>query len=143
MSDFDDAARARDEALERVEKHADARWKQDALAAVEATCRALPEFISDDIWEMGGLVSTREDRALGPIMRTAARNGWCVKTDRVRPSKRSHLSGKPVWKSLIHGRTPPPPAPVPASPPPPPPPPAWFPQKVTPVASGGIDDSLF
>ena len=103
MSDFDHAKRARDDALERVERNAMEAWKREALAAVERTCRELPEFFADDIWDRG-LDSTREDRALGPIMRTAARNGWCVKTDRVRPSKRSHLSGKPVWKSLIYGQ---------------------------------------
>jgi hypothetical protein len=96
-----EAASARDEALRQVDEHADARWKADALAAVEGLCRARKDWISDDVWETG-LESTREDRALGPILRTAARNGWCRKTDRVRPSKRSHLSGKPVWESLIY-----------------------------------------
>jgi hypothetical protein len=53
------------------------------------------------VWETG-LDCTREDRALGPIMQKAARLGWCIKTDRVRPSRRSRMSGKPVWKSLLY-----------------------------------------
>jgi hypothetical protein len=89
------------EALDRVDEAADPDWKEEALAAVERTCRARQEFISDDIWEIGGLESTREDRALGPVLMRAAREHWCIKTDRMRPSKRSHLSGKPVWRSLI------------------------------------------
>ena len=97
-----EAIAARDRALDQVAKAADARWKEHALQCVRRTCEQLPDFISDDIWTTGGLDSTREDRALGPIMLQAARRGWAVKTDRVRPSVRSHGSGKPVWKSLIH-----------------------------------------
>lgn len=89
------------EAIERVDQHAEAGWKQAALEAVRKTCEELPEFISDDIWERG-LDSTREDRALGPVLMRAKKNGWCVKTNMLRPSVRSHLSGKPVWKSLIY-----------------------------------------
>lgn len=87
-------------ALQAVELHAEDAWKEHALEAVERTCRRLERFISDDIWD-GGLESTREDRALGPILLKARKLGWCVKTGELRASKRSHLSGKPVWKSLL------------------------------------------
>lgn len=96
-----DAAAERDAALERVERNADEEWKALALSAIKRTCEALPEFHVDDVWEVGELPRTREDRALGPQMRKAAGLSWCVKTDRVRPSVRSHMSGKPVWRSLI------------------------------------------
>lgn len=98
---FDFVAGETRSALEQVEEAADDDWKEEALAAVERTCMALPEFISDDVWTTGGLESTREDRALGPILLQARRLGWCEKTDRLRPSRRSHLSGKPVWRSLV------------------------------------------
>lgn len=88
-------------AIQQVDEHADPMWKHDALEAVRKTCLALPEFISDDVWMVGALRRTREDRALGPVFMAAKKNGWCVKTDRVRPSIRSHLSGKPVWRSLL------------------------------------------
>jgi hypothetical protein len=101
--DLTAAARdARDEALQRVSQAADPEWKDLAYDAVIRTARLLQEFISDDVWETGGLDSTREDRALGPVFLRASRDGICRKTDRVRPSIRSHLSGKPVWQSLIH-----------------------------------------
>jgi hypothetical protein len=99
---FDSARLARDSALTQVEDASDEAWRDRALTAVLVTARLLPEFFSDDVWRVGGLDRTREDRALGPVMLRAARLGWCVKTDRVRPSVRSHLSGKPVWRSLIH-----------------------------------------
>lgn len=96
------ASAARDSALAHVEEAADELWKERAYTAVLSTARRLPEFISDDVWDTGGLDSTREDRALGPILQRAAREGVAVKTDRVRPSVRSHMSGKPVWRSLIY-----------------------------------------
>lgn len=100
---FDVARNERDVAIERVDAAADEQWREDALAAVWRTACMRDEFISDDVWAVGILERTREDRALGPVMRRAARMGWCVKTDRVRPSVRSHLSGKPVWRSLLRG----------------------------------------
>jgi hypothetical protein len=99
---FAQARVARGAALEKVEENADERWREDALEAVRRTCVASATFISDDVWSVGELDGTREDRALGPVMLRAARLGWCRKTDRTRPSVRSHLSGKPVWESLIH-----------------------------------------
>jgi hypothetical protein len=92
----------RDRILEAVDQATDEQWREAALAAVQRTCEQQAEFISDDVWR-NGLDSTREDRALGPIMLRAARAGWCKKTDRVRPSVRSHGSGKPVWKSKLFG----------------------------------------
>lgn len=89
------------EAIESVEENADRLWLDLALAAVKRVCLALPDFISDDIWGIGGLTSTREDRALGPVLMKAKKHGWCVKTDRGRPSRRSHMALKPVWRSLL------------------------------------------
>jgi len=77
-------------------------WRAEALEAIRKVCLGRADFICDDVWDTG-LRSAHNDKALGPVMMQAAKNGWCVKTDRVRPSRRSHLSGKPVWKSLLYG----------------------------------------
>lgn len=98
---IDQALQQRDLQLARVDTHADPDWKTRALDAVRRTCEQLPDFICDDVWTTGGLDSTREDRALGPVMQRAARNGWCVRTMAGRPSARSHGSPKPVWRSLL------------------------------------------
>ena len=95
------ARKARDEALERVEGHADPGWQVRALDALRRTAEAKAEFISDDVWKVAELPETRDNRALGPIFRDAIRKGWIRKTYQLRPSVRSHLSGKPVWESLI------------------------------------------
>lgn len=99
---IDDALAARAEALRLVDAHADRALKDLALDAVRQVCQARADFQARDIWTLTDLPSTREDRALGPVMLNAARNGWCRKTDRVRPSARSHGSGKPVWESLLY-----------------------------------------
>lgn len=91
-----------EQAIQQVEENADPDWKTLALEAVRVTCEQRAEFHVDDVWDVGQLPHTREDRALGPVMRQAARLGYCAKTDRVRPSVRSHLSGKPVWRSLLY-----------------------------------------
>lgn len=97
------AAAARDEGMTRADVAADSRWKTEALSAIYRTAQSRPEFISDDVWLLSGLHEPKEARALGPLFREAARRGWIVKTDRTRPSVRSNLSGKPVWRSLLFG----------------------------------------
>jgi hypothetical protein len=87
-------------ALERVESNTDSIWRAEALSVIRELCLTRDTFICDDVWDLG-LRSTHNDKALGPVMIQAAKLGWCRKTDRVRPSRRSHLSGKPVWESQL------------------------------------------
>jgi hypothetical protein len=97
--DYD--AIAVEQVIVQVEKNNDEDWKALALEAVRKTCLSRNSFISDDIWEVGNLPSTREDRALGPVLMKASKFGWCSRTSDMRPSKRSHGSGKPVWRSRL------------------------------------------
>lgn len=96
------AATEMQQALDLVEENTSEDWAADALRAIETVCHQKAEFICDDVWETG-LASMHNDKALGPVMMRAKRLGYCVKTDRLRASVRSHLSGKPVWKSLLFG----------------------------------------
>jgi hypothetical protein len=89
-------------ALRRLDTHVDRAWLEQAHAALERCAMARKDFISDDVWDFD-LPRTQEDRALGPVFLRAKRAGIITKTDRVRPSVRSHLSGKPVWISNIYG----------------------------------------
>ena len=95
------ARASRDAALASVADHADPGWLEHALGCLERTARELAEFISDDVWDRG-LRAPREGRALGVAFRRAARSGLIQKSDRLRPSVRSYLSGKPVWRSLVY-----------------------------------------
>lgn len=95
----------KDQALDEVEEHAASTWKSDALAAVRALARALPEFSADEVWHRLAVMDshTYEPRALGSIMREAARRGWITSSGRYRPSTRHECKARPVmvWLSLI------------------------------------------
>jgi hypothetical protein len=104
QSDREAAIESLQLALDLVEEGADPDWKVAALAAVEKTCKELREFISDDVWRTGGLDLTRENRALGPVILTARRLGWCDKTGRYLSSTRSHLRPMPIWRSHLYDR---------------------------------------
>lgn len=96
-----DALAQRDEAIDQVDRNADAAWKDQALAVIRRVCEDRVDWHSDVLWEYG-LEEPREARALGPVLLKAARLGYCRKTDRTRPSVRSHGSGKAIWTSLLY-----------------------------------------
>ncbi len=100
---FESARRAMLVGIKRAGAAADRAWLDQAAEALIRCALDKSSFISDDVWHYG-LESTREDRALGIVFKRAALAGLITKTDRVRPSVRSHLAGKPVWVSNIFGR---------------------------------------
>lgn len=92
-----------EEALFRVEAHADIDWKQSAeLAVANAARRGL--FTTDDVWAVldAGTASTHEPRALGAIMRRMAKDGFITATDEWRVSSRPECHGRHVrvWRGL-------------------------------------------
>lgn len=102
------AAAKRDDGMRRADEHADDEWKDRASALLDAYLRQHPEFFVDDFWRESALDAPREARALGPIIQRAAREGRIVKTGNYRPSVRSNLTPKPVWRSTVYeGGTPP------------------------------------
>lgn len=102
MASFEEAHQGMNDGVRRAEEHADSEWKEDALRAIEFVASRRADFISDDVWELTDLAQPREARAMGPVFMRARKLGIIEKTDRTRPSIRSHLSGKPVWRSLIY-----------------------------------------
>lgn len=102
---FDLAAglEARDAAMEQVAANAEPGWNTEALSTCHAVATRLPRLATDDLWE-AGLPPTRENRALGPIMREACRRGWIVPLDgEDRKSKCKWQHGRPLqlYRSLI------------------------------------------
>lgn len=95
------------EAIERVERNADSEWKDGAYLACCLVAESLIEFTTDDVWEyMERLfpnAQTHEPRAMGAIMRKAARDGKIVPTGEYAKSSRSECHSRPVmiWESLI------------------------------------------
>ena len=99
------ALEAQDDALVRVEQHADTDWKAAATTAVYRAARNLSTLTTDDVWDLiPATVTTHEPRALGAIMTKAARAGWIRLADK-RPVKSKrvsrHAGPMSVWESLI------------------------------------------
>lgn len=98
----DDAIRARDESMARVEQGTDPEWAEYAFAFVAEYCRTHETMFPDDLWA-AGLAAPREARAFGPIIQRAARCGMIVKSDEHRPRLRGHMTLAVVWRSNICG----------------------------------------
>jgi hypothetical protein len=79
-------------------------WKSKALSIVLELASGREDFHVDDVWD-AGLPETNSNRAIGDVLKRAKKLGAIEKTDRMRPSVRSHGSGKPVWRSLVYDRT--------------------------------------
>ncbi len=100
------AKAATDEAVARVEEHADPEWKVRALDAINTCALSFPHFTTDAVWALlDGGPETHERRALGAVMRDAARRGWIESTERTEQAARvvAHQRPQRVWHSLIYG----------------------------------------
>lgn len=102
----DRAEQAKNQALGWVDEHTDAIWKDAAWQALTHIASRVPEFTTDRVWyelERMRVGPPREPRALGAVMRNAAKSGMIAKTDRVHTSVRvaNHRRPIAVWESLI------------------------------------------
>lgn len=100
------AQAAKDEAVQRVERHARPEWLRCALLAVYDVARYRAEFTTDAVWALldaRDVPPPHEPRAMGPVMKRAVNLGYCAQTDRVRPSVRVVNHGRPiaVYRSLV------------------------------------------
>jgi hypothetical protein len=96
---------ARDAALERVEAAAHEEWLIAAADAVTYLAAMYEEFDADAIWALlrQSEHTTHEPRAMGAVLRNAARDGMIAPTDRWVQSRRTACHGRPirVWRSLL------------------------------------------
>lgn len=95
---FDALAEA-DEAIARVEQHADEDWMMFARAALWKRAQSQTDFTTDDIMEDISLhnVTTHDARALGPVVRRALRSGTISEVGMTR-SRRRHGARIPVYR---------------------------------------------
>ena len=95
--------RLRDEVLARVSDAAkNSPFIMAAHRAVATLASTRVEFTTDDVWALiGEGWADAEPRALGAVMRGAARAGLIERTDRVRESSRPSCHRRPVavWRS--------------------------------------------
>ncbi|MFF0481086.1 hypothetical protein [Streptomyces sp. NPDC004435] len=96
MSSTLDARTRRDAAIAQVDANADDGWKRYALGFVAELSGRMPEFTTDDLWD-AGLIKPREPRALGPVMRRAAKRGLIRTTGEYRASRYRNCAPLPLW----------------------------------------------
>lgn len=81
-----------DDALQRVEEHADPDWKTTAYDVLVGLARRDGEWTTDDFWlamrAQHPTVTTHEPRALGALIRRLLRDGLVEKTGRFSESVR-------------------------------------------------------
>lgn len=98
---FAAAAARRSQAVAAVAANADPGWSALAWAGLVRWLETHQEFFVDDFWAESGVRIPAESRAIGPLLARASRERLMERTGRSRPSTRSNLAEKPVWRSLI------------------------------------------
>ena len=95
---------ARDAAMDESSGGANEAWKEATLDAIHRTAKRRDTLIVDDIWaHFHSSETTKDLRAVGPLMRVAQREGWIVPTSEFRPSyvPSHHATPRRVWVSKI------------------------------------------
>ncbi len=105
---LDEAAsrEACDEAVQRVDDHADDWWKVAADDAFVTCAARYQTFTTDQVWELldrRSVLRPTEPRAMGPRARSAVQRGVIEPTGDYRPSERpeTHRNPKRVYRSLL------------------------------------------
>lgn len=99
------ARAAKEEAMRRVDDHADPDWRPFMMGIITETARTKRRFSTDDVLKLARErhgPETHELRALGPLMASAARC-QLIRKDGFeicqRPSR--HCAPIQMWRSLI------------------------------------------
>jgi len=83
-------ASAMTKALTQVEAHADLTWLEHAYQVLRRLAQEQQELTTDDLWSAlraeDARVVTHDMRAVGPVVRRAARDGLIAPTDRIQQS---------------------------------------------------------
>jgi hypothetical protein len=85
--------------IRRVHEHADPAWLAQAYSAIQHLCAQRFSFTSDDVWALldaRNVPAPREPRALGAVMRQAARDGLLEASGEYVQSERSECHNRPV-----------------------------------------------
>jgi hypothetical protein len=92
---------ARDIALKHVQSNANLAWLAEAKTAVETLAATQQPFTTDDVWDIVDVTGhvTHEPRAMGPVIRSASKQGLIRPTGLYRNSKRVECHARPmmVW----------------------------------------------
>jgi hypothetical protein len=76
-------------------------WREVAWGVLVGYLVGHRFMFADDLWN-AGLPETRENRALGPLIQRARREGFIEPSGALRVSVRAHAQRHTVWRSLIY-----------------------------------------
>lgn len=108
--DANAAKSARDVAIRIVDRNADVEWKRTAEMIISLVATQREYFTTDDVWvdlvRYHPSIKTHEPRALGAMMKSAARQGVVEVTNEYVPSSRRECHARPVrvWRSCVFQR---------------------------------------
>jgi hypothetical protein len=102
LFDAREGERRRNRGMKRAASGAPSGFRRAALLAAYNVCVQQPNFTADDVWRVLGR-GTSENRALGPVLKAAQRQGWCVPTHRTRQTERvtNHRRPLTIWLSRV------------------------------------------
>jgi hypothetical protein len=85
-----------------IQAGANLAWREDAITVIRALASTRKQITADDVW--AHLEHPPEPRALGHVMRRAAKLGIITPTRTYKPSKRQACHGRPVrvWRSELY-----------------------------------------
>lgn len=104
---FNSPEDARDEAIERVKRHASPSWIEAGIFVGEHLARKIPCFVAAEIdLEMQRIfpnIKTHDKRAMVAVIRRLERDGVIAPTEKFTPDPRTSCHARPVrvWRSLI------------------------------------------
>jgi hypothetical protein len=103
-----DWRKLREKGMAKADAHAADEWKAVAQKVLYAYAKTHPTLsgwqITVKLREMK--IPTPTDRALGPLLVWAARQGWIEKTDRHENNPLAHGCPSPIWRSKLCEKTP-------------------------------------
>jgi len=94
------------EAIDRVQRNANVAWQKAAYEVVKDLSAVRRDFTTDTVWRAMELqhpeLTTHEPRAMGAVMRTAARMRLIQTTGAFQKTKRPQAHGRPIaiWRTL-------------------------------------------
>jgi len=109
--DAEEAARRRDEAMQRSLDEAHEYWKKCAAEIIRYCAQTIPYFTTDhtEYWmdQYFPGVTTHKKNAWGPLLIQAANDGLVHNTHTTHPSVMpvNHRRPKTIWASLISAST--------------------------------------
>lgn len=103
--------RGRDDGMSRAIAAANPVWVKGMRKCIRIVAHRQAELSADDVFALAKkhkVEKTHENRAFGPLMKEAEREGYIEITSKFVSCERTsrHVAPLRVWKSLVHGGQP-------------------------------------